>query len=95
MRRCEHSVYIPKGSEKALYCSFCNPGGPKNTRDIVLPISGIGHPTKLRANGKNSGEACPQCGAEIWMEKKGAVVECAECGETYRRKNTRKVNTEC
>lgn len=84
MRRCQHSVYIGVHDKRALYCAFCTPDGPKKTRDVRLPKSGLGHPEKLHANGTHG--ACPKCGSEIWTEtKKVNERECAECGALYRR----------
>jgi hypothetical protein len=28
IRRCPHSVYIPAGDKRALYCRLCTPEGP-------------------------------------------------------------------
>ncbi|HLX83779.1 MAG TPA: hypothetical protein VKR59_07765 [Terriglobales bacterium] len=98
MRRCIHESYLPKNC-KALspYCGQCNPGlAIKDARAVVLPLHGIGHPEKRRANGRNSGECCPSCGSEIYAETKerSRKVECADCGVAYRRKNLRMESTQ-
>jgi len=89
MRRCDHGVYIGVNDERALYCSFCTPDGPLNTREVNLPHSGVGAgPGRIWANGKRSGDGCPECGSTIWCEtNKAGRAECAECGATYRRRN--------
>ena len=90
VRKCEHGIYLPKGSHtRSPYCGLCTPfGSVKNTREVVLPMHGIGHPHKLRANGRNGGDCCPQCGSQIYMQttERSRVVDCADCGERYRRK---------
>jgi hypothetical protein len=90
MQKCDHGVYIGKNDRRALYCSHCTPAGSvKNTREVVLPVSGVGNPAKLRANGGNAGECCPKCFSEVYVLKneRSRVVECADCGAEYRRKN--------
>jgi len=91
MRRCEHGVYIGKGERRALYCSFCTPGGPKKTREVILPVTGIGAgPERLWANGKGSGDACPRCGSQVWIEtKRAGRAECAECGTEYKKRHVK------
>jgi hypothetical protein len=90
MNKCPHDVRISPGDRRAQYCSFCTSGGPKNTREVNLPFSGIGKgPERVWANGKGSGDACPECGSTIWCEtKKHGRAECAECGTIYKRRNT-------
>src|SRR5258708_1403740 len=88
--KCEHSVYIPQGETRAIYCRICTPDGPTNTKDVVLPRSSndcLDENTRVFAN-KHSGTGCPACGSHVWCraDEKGSDSSrlCADCGTPYR-----------
>lgn len=90
IRRCPHGVYIPNGEKVAIYCTWCQPLGPTNQRDVVLPRSSDGPlnaADRVYAN-KHVPGSCPQCGSTIYSranEKGGDDNRiCADCGTPYR-----------
>jgi Zn ribbon nucleic-acid-binding protein len=93
--KCEHGVYIGKGETRALYCWLCTPGGPVETRDVVLPVnSSIPLDVYRTMANKSSGGGgrCPQCGSSVYMrvnETRDTQRECAECGHKYVHRGQR------
>jgi predicted RNA-binding Zn-ribbon protein involved in translation (DUF1610 family) len=92
IRKCEHSVYISEGESRALYCRICTPGGPTNTKDVVLPRSSaisLSNAGRMMANSNKSGTGCPECGSAIYLrtnERNPTNRECADCGAHYRKR---------
>jgi hypothetical protein len=89
INKCQHGVYVPDGESQAPYCQLCTPGGPTNTKDVVLPRSSgdpLDEAGRAYANTR-SGTGCPECGSHIYLRKtetNDAQRECADCGAGYR-----------
>ena len=89
IRKCEHGVYIPEGEDRAPYCQLCTPGGPANTKPVVLPRSSADPlSTAGRVQANRHGNACPECGSTIYMriDENGSDSrrECGECGHRFK-----------
>jgi hypothetical protein len=88
IRKCEHSVYIPEGETRALYCTYCTPGGPADTKEVVLPRSSgdaLSNADRVMANAYLGG--CPECRSAIYLrtnELHDTSRECADCGTKYK-----------
>ena len=88
--RCEHGVYVCSGSPlgKSLYCSFCTPLGPYDTKDVVLPRSS-GDPLTTAGRLLANRGGCPKCGSTLWLRQKETGSDlartCADCGALYKR----------
>lgn len=88
--KCDHGVYIPEGESRAPYCQICQPGGPAETRAVVLPRSSADPLTtagRVMANTRQQNGGCPECGSTIYVrtnERNDANRECADCGANYR-----------
>ncbi|HEY2390276.1 MAG TPA: hypothetical protein VGK22_03810 [Candidatus Angelobacter sp.] len=88
INKCEHGIYISEGETHALYCSYCTPGGPAHTKDVVLPRSSgdvLSNSDRVTANAHLGG--CPECRSSIYMrsnELHDTNRECADCGAKYR-----------
>jgi hypothetical protein len=94
IRRCEHGVYIGVNDDRALYCTYCTPGGPHDQREVILPRSSnnpLGETGRTYAN-KRAGNGCPNCGSHLWArvnEKRGDAQRiCADCGTQFRARLT-------
>jgi predicted RNA-binding Zn-ribbon protein involved in translation (DUF1610 family) len=90
INKCQHGVYIPEGESRAPYCQICTPGGPTDTRAVVLPRSSsdpLSHAGRVMAN-KWYSNGCPECGSTIYLRVNesgsDANRECADCGANYR-----------
>lgn len=89
INKCQHGVYIPEGESHAPYCQICTPGGPTDTKDVVLPRSSsdpLSSAGRVMAN-KRQRNGCPECGSAIYLrknERSDVSRECADCGANYR-----------
>lgn len=87
---CSHHVYIPEGESRAPYCQICTPGGPAETRAVVLPRSSSDPLTtadRVMANKRPQNGGCPECGSTIYLranERSDVNRECADCGYRYK-----------
>jgi hypothetical protein len=90
INKCQHGVYIPEGESRAPYCQICTPGGPTDTRAVVLPRSSSDPLTtagRVMANKRTCNGGCPECGSAIYLrknERSDVNRECADCGASYR-----------
>jgi hypothetical protein len=88
--KCIHGIYISEGESRALYCQICTPGGPTDTRAVVLPRSSSDPLTtagRVMGNNRQSNGGCPECGSTIYLrtnERSDVNRECADCGANYR-----------
>jgi predicted RNA-binding Zn-ribbon protein involved in translation (DUF1610 family) len=89
INKCQHGVYVPEGESRAPYCQVCTPGGPTDTKDVVLPRSSsdpLSSAGRVMAN-KRQSNGCPECGSVIYLrknERSDVNRECADCGASYR-----------
>ena len=77
INKCFHGVYIPEGESRAPYCQICTPGGPAETRAVVLPRSSSDPLTtadRVMANKRPRMAAVQNAGARFTYAQMSAVT---------------------